>query len=77
MIVVSIDMWPGGDEEEKYPLGKVLIVNQANHHEHPRKSNYVAQFFDKNGRSFKSKTLDSWPRLAKSIWMMMEEVFKR
>jgi hypothetical protein len=29
MIVVKFEMWPGGNEENKYPLGAVFITNDG------------------------------------------------
>jgi hypothetical protein len=29
MVVVTIEMWPGGDEGKKYPIGQVTLTNDG------------------------------------------------
>jgi len=80
MIVVKIEMWPHGNEDKKYEIGRTYIYNAGGT---MRKGDYEARVCRKNKWSFKLDDLRSGkgftrtgrieghPRLSQNIWRLI------
>ena len=73
MIEVIVRMNVEGKNEQYYPLGKILISNDANHPGHPNYGNYTARLFSRNGRMFCQKIIQNHPRLRESVWSLIRK----
>jgi hypothetical protein len=73
MIVVSMDMWPHGFEDAKYPLGSARIWNTGGTHSI---GEYKFELFDKAGRSYKKGEIKGFPRLKLLAWDLLFRVLK-
>lgn len=76
MIVVTIEMWPHGEEAHKYPLGQVQIVNTgrgtASH------GFYQVDAYGKKGRKLvtRSAEIHNWPRLSRPVFSLLLHALK-
>ncbi len=84
MIVVSIDMWPLGNESAQYPLGRMYIVNQeSTSTRNPNRGDYLAavcrrgsrdlpQPIDPDGpQSTRAGVISDYPRLSYNVWRLI------
>jgi len=71
MIRITIELVP-----KDVTLGVIEILNTGKNPWHPSHGDYKIKFIDKSGRCFKSREIKNWPRSAKSIWLLIKEVFK-
>lgn len=80
MIVVKIEMWPGGDEEGAYELGRSYIRNRGDNPRHPHRGNYEIKVCRKGHTEFKGWSaikasrqgeVFNWPRLSYNIWRLV------
>jgi len=72
MIVIKVEMWPGGDQKNAYPLGTAVIINTATGT--ATQGNYVAQVFSKNGRLIRKETVSDFPRKRLLVWDLLHRV---
>lgn len=77
MIVVKIEMWPGGFEDQSYPLGTMVIVNDGTS-TNPHRGNYDVWklYASEKIRSFRNKPpkgrVDNWPRHSYTVWQLIK-----
>ena len=68
MIIISVEIWPRGDESQKQLLGRAEIFNDATgDHGH---GNYGYRLVHK-GRKFRSGVLTNFPRLRLTSWDLL------
>ena len=81
MIVVKIEMWPGGYEDAKYPLGTLVIVNDGTS-ENPKRGNYDVWRLSAGQaiRSFRTRPsrgrVDNYPRASYSIFELVKRALE-
>lgn len=86
MIVINIEMWPMGDKEQSYSLGRMFIWNKGTAHSksNGKRGDYGFQILRKN--KIDRETVDTtckdevahgevnnWPRLSYSVWKLVSK----
>ena len=74
MIVIKIEMWPFGEEENKYSLGTAHISNDASGTR--TVGHYGFKLFDKRGRKFKEGKIKNFPRRRLLVWDLLLRVLR-
>jgi hypothetical protein len=81
VIVVTIEMWPGGDKSRKHELGRTYVFNDAAGT--ASRGNYEVRVcrkgsFDADPREIVEGTgftrkgrVDNWPRKSYNIWRLV------
>lgn len=81
MIVVKVEMWPGGDESKRYELGRTYIYNDGGGT--GKRGNYEVRVCRKgsftpdarkivSGKGFtRTGRVDNWPRKSYNIWRLI------
>ena len=82
MIVVKLEMWPGGDESRMYELGRTYIYNDGAGS--ARRGNYEVRVCRKHkdyegthrnvatGKGFtRTGRVEGWPRKSYNIWLLI------
>jgi hypothetical protein len=79
MIRATIEMWPGGDESRRYPLGHINIANQCvtTVQSAGRRGDYTAQVFGKSGKPIREARVLGWPRLSRPVFALVWEVLTK
>lgn len=64
MIVVRVELWPGGHEGLAREIGRMTLANQASHPDHPRRGNYRVNLMRRGSRSRVQRTasVEDYPR---------------
>lgn len=83
MIVIKVELWPGGFESLKQTLGTGVIFNDGTGTK--SRGNYVAKFIRRDVdptrlargdyKSARSTVVENFPRLTKNAWHLMTEAF--
>ncbi len=74
MLVIKIELWPGGDEGRAELLTTARIVNIMTHSERPNRGNYVVRL---NGQGpnktalWRTGQVDNFPRLSQGPWELL------
>ena len=70
MIVVKIELWNKGKEDDKRVLGLMNIVNDLTGT--PDKGNYICRIYEKGGKGekFREARIVGYPRL-RDIWFLI------
>lgn len=80
MIVIKLEMWPGGDESEMYPLGRAYIDNISPDYSDPRRGDYRVRICRKGhynymsvsrGKYLRRGEVHDYPRLSYSVWRLI------
>ena len=74
MIVVTVEMWPGGRKRDKRMLGRALIANDGTGSDNT--GNYSYKLYDKAGRKYKSGKVVGFRRKAQIAWRLLYLVLK-
>ena len=92
MIVIKVEMWPAGVEEDAYPLGRMYIWNKANKLLHMqskgKRGDYSFVVMKKNKATMPHNEVeeidttangevDNWPRLSYSVWKLVLNCLKQ
>jgi hypothetical protein len=72
MLVIKIEIWPFGVEENKRPIGNLKIANDGTGD--AETGNYFAFFNDNRKDLIKIK---NFPRSVKDAWHLLYEVMKK
>ncbi len=74
MLVIKIELWPRGYEENKVELHRAKLWNDAT----GTKSigNYKAEFYGKDGRLYKKSELKGFKRLTTGAWKLLYLMLK-
>lgn len=74
VLVVKIELWPGGDESRARLLTLGHIYNDGSHEDHPRRGNYEVRL---NGQRsnwnglWRTGRVDNFPRLSYGPWELL------
>lgn len=74
MLVVKIELWPGGNPDKARLLTTARIHNDGSHEDHPRRGNYVVRL---NGQGtnrsglWRTGRVDNFPRLSYGPWELL------
>ena len=68
MIRVTVELIPYGVGKPR-TLGTAVIANDGTGT--PTRGNYVARFYNKRGRMWKTSTLRDWPRKRRIAWDLL------
>jgi hypothetical protein len=78
VIVVKVEMWPGGDESRAYELGSAVIVNDGKGT--PDRGNYTAGFHRGAGKATRRTTkfgeVKDFPRKSLNVWHLIARCLK-
>jgi len=74
VIVIKIEMWPGGDEKKAFPLASGIIFNDATGT--PESGNYVGELRDKSGRRWRKVCVQAFPRRRLMAWDLLYRILK-
>lgn len=86
MIVVKLEMWPGGDETRKYDLGRTYVWNDATiTNVDPKRGNYEAAVMrrgvttipQRGGAVTKAVKVENYPRLSYNVWVLIYRVLAK
>lgn len=84
MIVVKLEMWPGGDEARAYTLGRTYIWNEGTTDD-PSKGNYGVAVMRKGceyshpinaSARTRSGEVKNYPRLSYNVWRLIIRALK-
>ena len=71
MIVIKVELWPGGDEQSKQLLAQGVVWNRVDHDQHPKRGNYGAIFQGKTERYHRTSTVEDYPRQSRHVWELI------
>jgi hypothetical protein len=79
MMKITIELDSAISEDRDRTLGVVTITNMGERTALTRgkEADYNITFYNRAGVAFRHKQIKRWKRKNKSVWMLMEEVFKR
>ena len=76
MLVVKIEMWPGGDEDRRREIGRMYIANKGFdvHPDHPRRGDYVVRLMRRGAKNTVQRTAEvlDYPRESYSVWVLVK-----
>jgi hypothetical protein len=73
MIYVRVELWPRGDRSAAKVLGEAQISNSGGTHS---LGNYTGWVQDKTAQSRKRGFVVSYPRLSRSVWVLIARFLK-
>lgn len=78
MVVVKIELWPGGCEHLARELGRMTLTNTGEHPGHPRRGDYVARLMRKGAPKTVLRTAEvlDYPRLSYPIWKLLRRALE-
>lgn len=73
MLVIRIELWPGGSEKRKREIGLMEIVNRADHPDRPKRGNYVVYLMRRGAsRTVQRRcTVEDYPRESYPVWELV------
>jgi len=77
MLVVKIELWPGGDERRARELGRLHITNDGGSSS-DRRGNYVAHLMRRGTQKTVQRTAEvlDYPRLSYPVWKLVRKVLE-
>lgn len=77
MIVIRIELWPDGEEENKRHLGTGIIINTGGGTR--RRSNYAYMLSQRNNpsKAWREGQLLNWPRESYNLWQMLRHILNQ
>ena len=72
VIVVRVELWPFGSEENKKEFGLLKIVNDGTGTQ--SRGNYHFGLFGKTNRLMNKGEIKGWPRKQKHVWALIHRV---
>lgn len=75
MIIVDIKLKSAISPKRSRSLGKVTITNDGTGTKH--RGNYDVVVYDRAGRKYRHKRIEGWPRLRRSTWDLLREIFRK
>lgn len=78
MIIVKVELWPGGDEARAAELGRLQIANEGTHPAHPRRGDYMVRLMRKNSRRtvLRTANVKDYPRLSYPVWRLVRRALE-
>jgi len=85
VIVVRIELWPGGSERRKREIGRMTLANQGFgvHPDHPRRGNYDVSLMRRGTTDRVQRECEvlDYPRESYPVWELvrraLETLFRR
>lgn len=74
MIRVTIELVPGGVGKPQL-LGVALIANTGESTD-PKRGNYTAVFATRTGKTWKTATVENYPRQAYQVWVLLYRLLR-
>ena len=74
MLVVKIELWPGGDESQARTLTTGRIYNDGHSPGHPRRGNYEVALNGQGrnrGGLWRTGRVENFPRLSSGPWELL------
>lgn len=77
MIVVKIELWPGGNEKRCREIGRMHVTNRGTSNT-PTRGNYVIHLMRKGSKTFVQRIGDvqDYPRLAYPVWKLIRRALE-
>ena len=78
MLVVKIEMWPGGRESKAFEIGRMLIHNTSWTGKQARRGDYAIRLMRKGSPKAVSRTADvlDYPRLSYPVWKLVRRALE-
>jgi hypothetical protein len=78
MLVVKVELWPGGDERRAEVIGRMTISNVGTHPDHPKRGNYVARLMRKGTERTVQRAAEvlDYPRLHYPVWKLVKRALE-
>lgn len=73
MIVITMEIWPGGDPVQRRPLGTCLIVNDGKSVD-PTRGSYNYVLTGKVDTRKRRGRVEDFPRVRKDAWCLLSQV---
>ena len=72
MIVVKVELWPLGFEENKREIGRMTITNDGSS-ENPKRGNYTARVMRRGttDKVLRETRIEDYPRHSYTIWKLV------
>lgn len=74
MIVVKIEMWPGGNQENRYLLGSAILINDSSGS--ATWGDYECTLFLKGKRIWKQTYVAQFPRQRLNAWHLVKRMLE-
>lgn len=77
MLVVKIELWPGGDERRVKEIGRLHIINRGDSPT-PRRGNYTVNLLRRgtNRKVHRSGEVLNYPRLSYPVWKLIRKALE-
>lgn len=77
MLVIKIELWPGGDKSRCQELGRMTITNQGSTATATR-GNYTIRLMRKGTETTVQKTAEvlDYPRLSYPVWVLVKRALE-
>ena len=74
MIVVRVELWPGGDRRRSRELGRMTLANRADHPAHPKRGNYHVKLMRRGteNRVQRTASVEDYPRESYPVWELVQ-----
>jgi len=78
MLVVKIEIWPLGHEDQAEEIGRMLIHNRGDHKNRPRRGNYGVRLMRKGAARTVQRTAEvlDYPRLSYPVWKLVRRALE-
>jgi hypothetical protein len=71
MLVIKVEMWPGGDGMRRRELGRMKIANTGSSGD-PKRGNYRVNLMRKGNKTVqRTCRVDNYPRLSYPVWELV------
>ncbi len=69
MIVVTVELWPGGSNVGRKTLGRCIIANDGTGEDY--RGNYTFTLSGKRGGTLRDGEVKAFPRRRKDVWSLL------
>ncbi len=74
MLVIKIELWPGGDESRASLVSEARLFNDGSHPDHPRRGNYEVRLGGQGrgaGRVWRRGRVENFARRSVGPWELL------
>jgi hypothetical protein len=78
MLVIKIELWPGGNGQKAQEIGRLHIINRGDHPDTPRRGNYAVKLLRRGSRTSVTRTaeVNDYARLAYPVWKLVRKALE-
>lgn len=74
MIVITVEMWPGGKKQGRYLLGTAIVSNIGGGTK--ARGDYQYGLALKTARVWRDGEIKNFPRSKRNVWYLLKEILK-